>query len=381
MSVYHLLDQCVLGLGSSTSVSKSILVDCIARRTYGVVVKARVRSSGRLVAVKGFREKDTVAHVRKTALREVRLLKNIRHENIVELIEAVRRKSKLYLVFEYVQRTLLEDLERRPDGLDTKTVKRYVFQLLRAVAYLHQVNVMHRDLKPENVLISRHGVLKLCDFGFARACPGPSTGDQPQTADGSASRQGLLAPAHGGSGSAAAVLTDYVSTRWYRAPELLVGDPAYGMPVDVWAAGCLAAELCNGLALFPGKDDADQLSRICACLGPLPERLGRLQRESPHVRNAVLPSTGGATASRGGGQSVPQELHPETLAEKLPGLDPQLLDLIGACVRLDPAARATAGELLQHPFFSGFATRFMPKLSAAMRRDAAHYLGRQQASA
>lgn len=146
----------------------------------------------------------------------------------------------------------------------------------------------------------------------------------------------------------------------------------------------MAAELCNGLALFPGTDDADQLARICACRGPLPSRLQRLRADCVHVQNAALPTETAAVSETGvgngsGSATVEGYLSPssglecESLSEKLPGLHPDLLALIESCLRLEPAERATAAELLEHPFFRGFASRFMPKLGEALRRDAAHY--------
>jgi serine/threonine protein kinase len=106
-------------------------------------------------------------------LREVRILKQLRHDNIVGLLEVFRRKRKLYLVFEFVESTLLQELERRPEGLDPLDTKKVMWQLVRGIDYLHQHQVIHRDIKPENLLLSRAGVLKLCDFGFARTLSGP----------------------------------------------------------------------------------------------------------------------------------------------------------------------------------------------------------------
>ena len=145
----------------------------IGEGTYGVVLKARHSESGQIVAIKKFKESDEDEQVRKTALREVRILKQLRHENIVSLIEVFRRKRKLYLVFEYVESTLLEALERHPEGLEPGEVRRIMWQLIRGVDYLHSHQVIHRDVKPENLLLSRSGILKLCDFGFARTLAGP----------------------------------------------------------------------------------------------------------------------------------------------------------------------------------------------------------------
>ena len=165
-----------------------------------------------MVAIKKFKESDEDEQVRKTALREVRILKQLRHENIVSLIEVFRRKGKLYLVFEFMESTILEELEKHPNGLDPIECKKCVFQLLKSIEYCHANNIIHRDIKPENLLVSKHGILKLCDFGFARPLGGPG-----------------------------ARYTDYVATRWYRSPELLVGDTQYGRGVDVWTIGCMLA--------------------------------------------------------------------------------------------------------------------------------------------
>ena len=188
----------------------------IGEGTYGVVLKCRHKETGQIVAIKKFKESDEDEQVRKTALREVRILKQLKHDNIVNLIEVFRRKGKLYLVFEYVDRTILEDLEKHSDGLGLDNVKKITWQLCRAIEFCHAHNVIHRDIKPENLLVSKHGALKLCDFGFARTLAGPK-----------------------------AKYTDYVSTRWYRSPELLVGDTSYGKGVDVWAIGSMVGTFFN----------------------------------------------------------------------------------------------------------------------------------------
>ena len=139
------------------------------------------------------------------------------------------RKGKLYLVFEFVDKTLLEILEERTTGLQSHLVKQYIFQLLKAIDYCHMMNVVHRDIKPENLLIDPDDNLKLCDFGFARSISQK------------AKDQGL---------------TDYVATRWYRAPELLLSN-VYGKEVDIWAIGCIMGEITDGDPLFPGESEID----------------------------------------------------------------------------------------------------------------------------
>ena len=267
--------------------------------------------------------------VRKTTLREVKVLRSLKHENIVSLKvrarastslpsgpardpdlrrargsdrvlltrpaaslpassfprtspsphlprppipslasqEAFRRKGKLYLVFEYVERNLLEVLEQRPNGLDPETVRRYIWQLVRAISWCHRSDVVHRDIKPENLLVDpesrSNSALKLCDFGFARALTRAKTAREP--------------------------LTDYVATRWYRAPELLLGSDAYGFEVDQWAIGCIMGELIDGQPLFPGESDVDQLYIVQKHMGPLTEEQRGRRVETPGSRGRASP--------------------------------------------------------------------------------------------
>ena len=307
----------------------------IGEGTYGVVLKCRHRETGALVAVKKFKESDDDEQVRKTALREVRVLKQLAHPNVVSLHDVFRRRGKLYLVFEYVERTILEDLERRPagTGLEPLMVKRVMWQLVRAVGYCHSKGVVHRDIKPENLLISRHLVLKLCDFGFARHL----VVDAPR-----------------------ARYSDYVATRWYRAPELLVGDQVYGPGVDIWAIGCMFAEMWTGQPLFPGESDVDQLWLIFKTLGRLCSRHEEMARRPP--------AQGGVGMAR-----VPQVTELEPLERKLPGADAQQMAVLKACLRPDPADRPSCDELLRMPYFASHAAEFERSLLVALDKDAAYF--------
>lgn len=136
------------------------------------------------------------------------------------------------------QRTIKKKCFNNPfQGCPDELTQQITYQTLKGVAYCHSQGCLHRDIKPENILLTAEGQVKLCDFGFAR----------------------MLSPGE--------IYTDYVATRWYRAPELLVGDTQYGTPVDVWAVGCVCAELIRGNALWPGRSDVDQLYLIRKTLG------------------------------------------------------------------------------------------------------------------
>jgi len=255
--------------------------------------------------------------VRKTTLREVKILKMLKCPNIVSLLEAFRRKGKLYLVFEYVERNMLEVLEERPDGLDRESVRRYIFQLCLAIEYCHRNSVIHRDIKPENLLVSQSDrVLKLCDFGFARTVPKSGATD----------------------------LTDYVATRWYRSPELLLGSTTYTAAVDVWAIGCLMGEMTDGQPLFPGDTEVDQLKLIQQGMGPLTSTQMELLLRNPNFRGMKFPDMCRAI---------------DTLRRKYSKRLPAgALEFMRDCLRMDPKRRLSARQCVEHPWFDGLPAEF-----------------------
>ncbi|KAM6429640.1 cyclin-dependent kinase-like 2 [Rhynochetos jubatus] len=299
----------------------------VGEGSYGVVTKCRNKESGQIVAVKKFLESEDDAVVRKIAVREVKLLKQLRHENLVNLLEVCKKKKRWYLVFEFVDHTVLDDLEAFPNGLDYSRVRKYLFQIIRGIAFCHSHNIIHRDIKPENILVSQSGVVKLCDFGFART---------------------LAA-----SGEA---YTDYVATRWYRAPELLVGDIKYGRAVDIWAIGSLITEMLTGEPLFPGDSDIDQLYHITKCLGNLIPRHQELFYKNPLFA----------------GMRLPEVKEAESLDKRYPKLSAAVLDLAKKCLQIDPDKRPSCAELLQCDFFNkdGFAERFSQELKVKIQKDA-----------
>jgi cyclin-dependent kinase-like len=177
------------------------------------------------VAIKKFKESDEDEIAKKTIMREVKMLRLLKYKNIVLLKEAFKRKGRLYLVFEYVEKNLLEVLEDNAVGIDPKRLRLFIYQIIKGVTFCHKNYVVHRDIKPENLLINpKDNLLKICDFGFSR--PLPHTFQGPRLEGGK--------------------MTDYVATRWYRSPELLLGYSEYGPEVDMWAIGCIMGELSDG---------------------------------------------------------------------------------------------------------------------------------------
>lgn len=209
--------------------------------TYGTVVKAKHLSSGTMVAMKRIRLEREVEGFPITALREIRILRELRHENLVALLDVVKFDDAINLVFEYVQNDLtgILSLAKSVGYLPEPVIKSLSLQLLDGLRFLHLNNVLHRDLKCSNLLVSATGALKIADFGLARPF---------------SSKLGNY--------------TVKVITLWYRPPELLLGERNYTPAIDVWSAGCIVAELvCRGRPLLPAATEAEQLALIFKICG------------------------------------------------------------------------------------------------------------------
>ncbi|XP_020014932.1 cyclin-dependent kinase 3 isoform X2 [Castor canadensis] len=225
--------------GSSADMDLFQKVEKIGEGTYGVVYKAKNKETGQLVALKKIRLDLETEGVPSTAIREISLLKELKHPNIVKLLDVVHREKKLYLVFEFLSQDLKKYIDSTPASeLPLHLVKSYLFQLLQGVNFCHSHRVIHRDLKPQNLLINEFGTIKLADFGLARAFGVPLR-----------------------------TYTHEVVTLWYRAPEILLGCKFYSTAVDIWSIGCIFAEMVTRKVLFPGDSEIDQLFRIFRTLG------------------------------------------------------------------------------------------------------------------
>ncbi|KAJ9451597.1 Cyclin-dependent kinase A-1 [Diplonema papillatum] len=295
--------------------NKYEILDSVGEGAYGIVLKCRNRETDEIVAVKKFKETEDDEAVRKTTMREVRVLQMLRnHTGIVNLKEAFRRKGRLYLVFEYVGKNLLETLEEAPGGLPSDLARRYAYMLTRAIRSCHAAGILHRDIKPENLLINaRDASLKLCDFGFARQADAEN-------------------------GKCDVKYTDYVATRWYRSPELLLGSSHYTEKVDTWAVGCITSEMFTGQPLFPGDSEADQVFLIQRTLGNLGEAQAQLFSANPRYSHYVLPKVA----------------RPDTLDRRLRGTAGRAaVHFIKCMLHLDPRTRLSSADALRHAWFDG----------------------------
>ncbi|XP_027344981.1 mitogen-activated protein kinase 7 [Abrus precatorius] len=292
--------------------TKYVPIKPIGRGAYGVVCSSINRETNEKVAIKkiGNIFENSIDALR--TLRELKLLRHIRHENVIALKDVmmpIQRTSfkDVYLVYELMD-TDLHQIIKSSQPLSNDHCKYFLFQLLRGLKYLHSANILHRDLKPGNLLINANCDLKICDFGLART-----------------------------NGVDGQFMTEYVVTRWYRAPELLLCCDNYGTSIDVWSVGCIFAEILGRKPIFPGTECLNQLKLIISVLGSQHESdLEFIDNSKARRFIKSLPQTRGRHFS---------QLYPQA--------DPLAIDLLQKMLVFDPTKRITVLEALQHPYMAG----------------------------
>jgi len=286
----------------------------IGEGTYGVVYKARDKVNNDIIALKKIRLEQEDEGVPSTAVREICLLKEIQHPNVVELKQVVHGDNKLYLVFEYLDQDLKKYMDIAGAPLAPQLVKANLYQMLNGLAYCHAHRVIHRDLKPQNLLIDRSGNLKLADFGLARAFSLPIR-----------------------------TYTHEVVTLWYRAPEILLGQKQYSTPVDIWSVGCIFAEMAQRRPLFAGDSEIDQIFKIF--------RIQGTPKESTWPGVTSLPDF----------KSTFPKWQPVSLTKQVPNLDSAGIDLLSKMISYEPSSRISARDALNHPYFDDLDKSRWPK--------------------
>ncbi|KAH7522404.1 mitogen-activated protein kinase 15 [Ziziphus jujuba] len=298
--------------------SRYRIEEVIGKGSYGVVCSAYDTHTGEKVAIKKIN--DIFEHVSDATriLREIKLLRLLRHPDIVEikhiLLPPSRREFKdIYVVFELMESDLHQVIKAN-DDLTPEHYQFFLYQLLRGLKYIHTANVFHRDLKPKNILANADCKLKICDFGLARV----AFNDTPT----------------------AIFWTDYVATRWYRAPELCGSFfSKYTPAIDIWSIGCIFAELLTGKPLFPGKNVVHQLDLMTELLGtPSAEAIARVRNEKARRYLSSMRKK----------KAVP-------LSQKFPNADPLALRLLERMLAFEPKDRPSAEEALADPYFKGLA--------------------------
>ena len=308
-------------------------IESIGAGVYGTVYKVRDGATNDILALKRMRvAEDDEEGVPVAALREVSLLKNLAHPNIVPLREALFVHDRIYLLMELMDCNLREYVSDH-GPLNEQTCANFTAQILAGVAHLHERRILHRDLKPQNILVRRaidRRTLKISDFGLSRAFARPR--------------------AH----------TREVVTLWYRAPEILLGAEDYSTPVDVWSVGCILAEMAAPLTahgaptpLFPGDSEIDQLYKIFRILGTPSDHewpgVSRLPHYSP-----VFPNWPALRLERVVGRIVVQD-HAGVVGGVSPALAGPATNFLERCLAYEPSSRITAREALAHWFIDPFA--------------------------
>lgn len=282
---------------------------------YGFVCSAKDNQSGEPVAIKKIPKVFEDLIDGKRILREIKLLPYLKHENIMGIIDIMRPREDmknfkdLYVVCELME-TDLHQVIRSKQKLTEEHHQYFFFQVLRALKYMHSAGVIHRDLKPGNLLVNGNCDVKICDFGLARG--GVQALEQ----------QGLE-------------LTDYVVTRWYRPPELLLMCN-YSAAIDIWSCACILGEMVNRKALFPGRDYIHQLNIITDVIGvPGADDLGFVKSDEAHAYLRKMPKK-----------------KPRPLKDLIPGAGKTCIDLIEKMMIFNPERRISAADSLKHPYLA-----------------------------
>uniref|UniRef100_UPI003AABA78C cyclin-dependent kinase 17-like n=1 Tax=Centroberyx gerrardi TaxID=166262 RepID=UPI003AABA78C len=281
-----------------------IKLDKLGEGTYATVFKGRSKLTDNLVALKEIRlEHEEGAPC--TAIREVSLLKDLKHANIVTLHDIIHTDKCLTLVFEYLEKDLKQYMDDCGSIMSVHNVKIFLFQLLRGLAYCHRRKVLHRDLKPQNLLINEKGELKLADFGLARAKSVPTK-----------------------------TYSNEVVTLWYRPPDVLLGSTEYSTPIDMWGVGCIFYEMITGRPLFPGSTVEDELHLIFRILGTPTEETWPGITTSEEFKTYNFP-----------------RYNAEPLVNHAPRIDNDGHDLLSLLLQFEAKKRVSAEEALRHPYF------------------------------
>ena len=270
--------------------------------TYGEVILATNKQTGEKMAIKRMKRKY-YSWDECMSLREVKSLRKLRHPNIIKLKEVIRENDYLHLIFEFMEKNMYECMKDRPKPFPEQTVRNYSYQVLQGLAFMHKQGFFHRDMKPENIMITGDHA-KVCDFGLAREIR-----SRPP-------------------------FTEYVSTRWYRAPEVLLQSTSYNYPVDIWAMGCIMGELYMLRPLFPGSSETDTINKICSVLGT-PSK----ETYSDGIKLAAAMRF-----------KFPQYV-PMNLAQLMPTASKEAIDLMRDTMMWDPNKRPSASACLQYPYF------------------------------
>jgi len=283
-------------------------IDFLGEGQFATVYKAKdTHNNDRVVAVKKIKlgsRAEAKDGINRTALREIKLLQELHHPNVIELVDVFGHKSNVSLVMDFMDTDLEFIIKDNSIVLTQANIKAYILQTLQGLEYLHMNWILHRDLKPNNLLVDSNGRLKLADFGLAKCFGSPNR-----------------------------LYTNVVVTRWYRAPELLFGAKIYGVGVDIWAVGCILAELMLRVPFLQGETDLDQLAKIFQALGtPSEETWPGLTSLPDYIQFKHHPGT--------------------PIQDVFTAAGDDLLELLASLLNLCPLKRCDSTTALKMPYFS-----------------------------
>lgn len=298
------------------------IVQKLGKGAYGIVWKAIEKATKKTVALKKVFEAFHNATDAQRTYREVMILQELNgHTNVVKLLNVIKADNNkdLYLVFEFMETDLHAVIKA---GILKGIHKQYIiYQLLKGLKYIHSGEIIHRDLKPSNILINSDCLIKLADFGLARSVDKAIEEGDP-------------------------IMTEYVATRWYRAPEIVLGSNQYSKAVDVWSVGCILAELINGRALFPGKSTLNQIELILSVLG---------KPDSRDIKDIGSENAYSIINSIGGKQRMSFE-------KFFKDQNPVVIDFLRKCLYFNPKKRFTIDDALNHPYIAQFREKKTEKI-------------------
>ncbi|KAK2949722.1 putative Mitogen-activated protein kinase [Blattamonas nauphoetae] len=303
-------------------------IKVLGKGAYGVVLAADDTQTGERVAIKRIPNAFASRTEGKRTLRDIRIVSQLNHENIIPLIDILPPQSfedftDVYTVIELMDIDL-HQLIKDPHPISEDHIQYFMFQLLKGLSYLHQHKIAHRDLKPSNVLVNKDCTLKICDFGLAKPI----------------------------SESSDVLQTEYVSTRWYRAPEIILTSRFYTESVDIWSVGCIFVEMFTRSTLFPGRDYLHQLHLVIDRIGtPSDDSLKLIDNEKAYKYVRTLKSTNS------------EESWKDWFIHRNVSIPDDAIDLISKMIVFDPSKRITAAEALAHPYFDSLDLEAPPAIN------------------